>query len=286
MRLRVLNGSNARGYRLTASDGRTFHVIGSDGGLLENPVPMTEVLVNAGERYEIMVDLRDGKPVDFLSLPVAQLGMGLPPFDKPFPLFTLLPDGADGVGRLPDQLTTLPALPTQLPEVSQELSMDMYKDKEGMGQIKATGIMATRGDGTPDPEAVSRMIEFIVNGPALEKSVQFAANGINGKSFALQRMGFEASRNQDLRWRIGEGSDAMLHPVHVHGCQYRILKINGKPPPAHMAGWKDTVPISSGGSAEILVNFPHAAAASAPYMAHCHILEHEDSGMMTQFTVA
>jgi blue copper oxidase len=34
------------------------------------------------------------------------------------------------------------------------------------------------------------------------------------------------------------------------------------------------------------VNFPHPAGSDTPYMAHCHILEHEDSGMMTQFTVA
>ena len=52
-----------------------------------------------------------------------------------------------------------------------------------------------------------------------------------------------------------------------------------------MAGWKDTVPIENGGSAEIYVRFPLPASDDAPYMAHCHILEHEDSGMMTEFSV-
>ena len=56
-------------------------------------------------------------------------------------------------------------------------------------------------------------------------------------------------------------------------------------PPPYRAGWKDVAPISAGGVTEILVRFPHAADPVAPYMAHCHILEHEDSGMMAQFTV-
>jgi blue copper oxidase len=45
------------------------------------------------------------------------------------------------------------------------------------------------------------------------------------------------------------------------------------------------VPIENAGHAEIYVRFPLAAADDAPYMAHCHILEHEDSGMMTEFSV-
>jgi blue copper oxidase len=61
--------------------------------------------------------------------------------------------------------------------------------------------------------------------------------------------------------------------------------MDGKAPPAYMAGWKDTVPIENAGNAEIFVRFPLPAPAKAPYMAHCHILEHEDSGMMTEFTV-
>ena len=60
-------------------------------------------------------------------------------------------------------------------------------------------------------------------------------------------MDFSAPRNQDLRWRISEGSDLMLHPVHIHGCQFRIISQDGKPPPAYRAGWKDVAPISAGG---------------------------------------
>jgi blue copper oxidase len=133
---------------------------------------------------------------------------------------------------------------------------------------------------------VARVVDLIVNGPALAQLDQLSANGVNGELFALGQKGFAAARNQDLRWRISEGSDRMLHPVHIHGCQFRIVSQNGKPPEPQRAGWKDVVPISAGGASEILVRFPHAASRADPYMAHCHILEHEDSGMMTQFTVA
>ena len=51
------------------------------------------------------------------------------------------------------------------------------------------------------------------------------------------------------------------------------------PPETYRAGWKDTAPVSEGGVTEILVRFPYSADANNPYMAHCHILEHEDSGM-------
>ena len=77
----------------------------------------------------------------------------------------------------------------------------------------------------------------------------------------------------------------MLHPFHIHGAQFRILTENGKPPAAHRQGWKDTVHVE-GWRSEVLVRFNHLADAQHPYMAHCHLLEHEDTGMMLGFTVA
>ena len=56
LRLRILNGSNARSYALAASDGRSLYVIASDGGLLEGPVELKQLLVHVGERFEVLVD--------------------------------------------------------------------------------------------------------------------------------------------------------------------------------------------------------------------------------------
>ncbi|MHA4790845.1 multicopper oxidase domain-containing protein, partial [Klebsiella pneumoniae] len=76
----------------------------------------------------------------------------------------------------------------------------------------------------------------------------------------------------------------MLHPFHIHGTQFRILSENGKPPAAHRAGWKDTVKVE-GNVSEVLVKFNHDAPKEHAYMAHCHLLEHEDTGMMLGVTV-
>ena len=170
--------------------------------------------------------------------------------------------------------------------MGQQLVMDMFRDRQGMMLLKRAGLMAMAKNGKTDPAVVARLADLIVNEPVLSQSDQLSANGVNGKSFSIDRIDFAAVRNQDLRWRISEGSDRMLHPVHVHGCQFRILSRDGKPPEDHCAGWKDVAPISAGGVTEILLRFPYAAGPDNPYMAHCHILEHEDAGMMAQFTVS
>ena len=76
----------------------------------------------------------------------------------------------------------------------------------------------------------------------------------------------------------------MAHPFHVHGAWFRVLSIDGKPPPAHLRGWKDVVLVED--TAELLVAFKRPASAQFPFMYHCHILEHEEAGMMGQYTCA
>lgn len=95
---------------------------------------------------------------------------------------------------------------------------------------------------------------------------------------------FAAAKGQYERWVISGEGDMMLHPFHIHGTQFRILSENGSAPAAHRAGWKDTVRVE-GGISEVLVKFDHEASQEHAYMAHCHLLEHEDTGMMLGFTV-
>jgi blue copper oxidase len=239
-------------------------------------------------------------PFDLVAEPAGQPIMQLPPFDRPLPLVTIRPDGAEGPGLLPMSLAKLPTIPVTLPAVSQELIMNMFRDKEGMMPLIKAGLgMDMDGAVSPmkampgmdmasriDPAVVARVTKLIEEQPAMSAEEQLAANGINGKPFALGKSDFAAPFGQVLRWRISEGDDTMPHPVHIHGCQFRIVSQRGQPPEAYRAGWKDTAPISGGGDSQILLNFPHPAGPDAPYMAHCHILEHEDSGMMASFTVA
>ncbi len=74
----------------------------------------------------------------------------------------------------------------------------------------------------------------------------------------------------------------MDHPVHVHQAMFQILAINGAPPAATHAGWKDTVNVPAMGSARIIVRFSDYAGR---YVFHCHVLEHEDRAMMARFDV-
>lgn len=80
VRLRLLNGANASTYRLGFSDGRTFHVCASDGGYLDAPIAVRDLLISPGERYEILVDFSDGRAVEFVTLPyqpAVRGGMGM-----------------------------------------------------------------------------------------------------------------------------------------------------------------------------------------------------------------
>ena len=76
LRLRLLNGSNARIYRFSFNDGRSMRQIASDGGLLAAPVPLTDIILSPGERAEILVDLSNGQPAQLVAHPVQNSMMG------------------------------------------------------------------------------------------------------------------------------------------------------------------------------------------------------------------
>ncbi len=79
-------------------------------------------------------------------------------------------------------------------------------------------------------------------------------------------------------------AEMMPHSFHVHGASFQILTQNGQPPAKEDKGWKDTVIVTEEPT-ERLMRFNHTATNLFPYMFHCHILEHEDVGIMGQFTV-
>lgn len=83
----------------------------------------------------------------------------------------------------------------------------------------------------------------------------------------------------------------MYHPMHTHDIMWQVLDRNGVPPPAHEMGWKDTWYVPPNGRVRVVGAFgdyscdPDMMAHMSNYMVHCHILEHEDHGMMAQFKV-
>jgi FtsP/CotA-like multicopper oxidase with cupredoxin domain len=103
--------------------------------------------------------------------------------------------------------------------------------------------------------------------------------GINGKPFDMKRIDVETRLGTTEVWEIV--SVGMAHPFHVHGALFRILSIEGAPPAPHLTGWKDVVLVED--KAELLVAFNRSATKAHPFMYHCHILEHEDAGLMGQY---
>jgi FtsP/CotA-like multicopper oxidase with cupredoxin domain len=80
-------------------------------------------------------------------------------------------------------------------------------------------------------------------------------------------------------------SSEQPHTFHIHGCTFHVLDVDGKEPPPELRGPKDTVFVSSDHPVRLLVQFLDHVDAEMPYMYHCHILKHEDNGMMGQFVV-
>ena len=309
LRLRLLNGCNARSLNIAASDNRPLYVIASDGGLLAEPVKVTELPMLMGERFEVLVDVSDGKAFDLVTLPVSQMGMAIAPFDKPHPVMRVQPLLITASGTLPDSLTSMPSLPSLegLTVRKLQLSMDPMLDMMGMQMLmKKFGGQAMAGmdhgkmmghmnndnmdhgnmnHGNMNHGEMGNMQHGNMGNMKHGGSFDFHnANRINGLAFDMNKPMFAATKGQHERWVISGQGDMMLHPFHIHGTQFRILSENGKAPAAHRTGWKDTVRVE-GGVSEVLVKFDHDAPKEHAYMAHCHLLEHEDTGMMLGFTV-
>ncbi|MFY9996499.1 MAG: multicopper oxidase CueO [Leclercia sp.] len=287
LRLRLLNGCNARSLNFAASDKRPLYVVASDGGLLAEPVKVTELPMLMGERFEVLVDISDGKSFDLITLPVSQMGMAVAPFDKPQPVLRIQPLRVTASGALPDTLASLPALPSLegLTQRTLQLSMDPMLDMMGMQALREKyGDQAMAG--MHHGQMMGHMNHGKMGGMDHGgHGFDFNnANRINGKAFDMHTPMFAATKGQFERWTISGQGDMMLHPFHIHGTQFRILSENGKAPAVHRSGWKDTVRVE-GAVSEVLVKFDHAAPKEFAYMAHCHLLEHEDTGMMLGFTV-
>ncbi|HCH02376.1 MAG TPA: multicopper oxidase CueO [Vibrio sp.] len=307
VRFHLLNGSNARTYRLTASDEREFYVVASDTGLLDKPAKMAQLDMAAGERYDILVSTHDNQPFDWVTLPVKQMGMMHAPFNQPYPLLSVQTSGQKGKGELPTSMAVLPALTPSKATVKRNVVLGMPEelDRQAMqvmmarqpkmsGMAKRMDMMSTHdtsgSNGSHgmhmDHEMKHEMKGMAATETTFTKEQLLHINTINGRPFDMQRIDFNAKQGELEHWTISQGKDHMLHPFHIHGCRFRVLSINGNQPPKHLSGWKDTISVFPMGTTELLVQFNHLASKETPYMAHCHILEHEDTGMMMQFTVS
>jgi blue copper oxidase len=252
VRLRILNAANAQNFELRFSDQRTFHAIASDGGFLPAPVAVTKLRVSPAERFEVLVDFTDGKAVELETGPDEEMGI----FGR------LGPDrNAEYLPVMRFEPTTAKPLVKEMPARLVELSaVSQGSAVRRRRFIVSSGVCMNR----------TRLGEH---------ADMVALTGINGQTFDMERIDVETKLGTSEIWEVV--SLGMAHPFHIHGALFRILSLAGAPPPPHLAGWKDVVLVED--SAELLVAFNRPATRDHPFMYHCHILEHEEAGLMGQY---
>jgi FtsP/CotA-like multicopper oxidase with cupredoxin domain len=109
-------------------------------------------------------------------------------------------------------------------------------------------------------------------------------NDINDLEMDMSRIDEVVTVDTTELWEVTNGSGSP-HSFHVHDVQFQVLDVDGRAPAPVASGWKDTVYIAPDTTARLLMRFTDHTDPDVPYMFHCHVLRHEDDGMMGQFVV-
>ncbi|MCL5997992.1 MAG: multicopper oxidase domain-containing protein [Chloroflexi bacterium] len=295
-RLRLLNGSNSRIYKLAWDDGTPLTAIGTDGGLLEKPVQRPYVTIAPGERVELWADFSGRKVGDELTL------------------LSLAFNGAEGAGAGDG----MAAGHTMTGAKGTGVAMGGMMGGMGKGQALPLGapfpvlkvrVVRQEQETLKRPTQLSRLngyrLEDAVNRdkPRLfNLSMQNMVWKINGRTFEMEGVtdGETAKLDTMEVWEFinqtnpGEMMDpmGMAHPFHIHGVQFRIIDRQVLPELAAGwssvregyvdDGWKDTFLLMPGERVKLLLKFKDFPGL---FVYHCHNLEHEDGGMMRNYRV-
>ena len=268
VRLRCLNGASERTFMLGFDNGMTFHVIGTDGGLLAAPVPRTRLQLMPGERVELLVDLTSLEGSTFHLMAYN----------------SELADGIIGGPLVGDGVTIL----------------DGYAENALNG---ADFPMLSFAVGAPTADPVASIPTTLVpTGPYAESDADNTRNFVfepqgtgameliegpftmNGAVFNMDVVNETVELGATEIWAFVNNT-MVGHPIHMHDIQFNILDRNGLAPEDWESGWKDVVYVPAMGSARVITRFEDFADPGIPYMYHCHLLMHEDEGMMGQFVV-
>jgi blue copper oxidase len=283
-RLRLLNGSNARIYRLAFMKGSTalnFTVIGTDGGLVNRPETVAEAFLAPGERLDVLFDAGQAQPGDDIFLK----SLAFDPMEN---------EGSGGIGGIGGMNMNMGRGQMMGGMGSSRLPLGM-----AFNVLKLSVVAGERVIVKP-PETLSQIKPIGIEG-AQERKIELSMGHmrflINGLSFRMEEVAFEVKRGAVEVWRISNPAVGMPHPMHIHGFSFQVLeRLNsptqlvsvarfGKGRTAGDLGWKDTVLVWPGETVRIAIDFSHDFPGAQTYLFHCHNLEHEDAGMMINFRV-
>lgn len=243
IRLRILNASSSRFYRLRLED-HPLYLIAVDSGALPGPEEHDEVLITPGERIEVMV--RGARPdgsYRLLSLPNNRGGMGMGMMgsmggssSQTTVLATVVYEGqAARTWDLAQQLVRIDPLSSPTVRRSFQLGQGM-----GMGM----GMMGVGG-------------------------MSFS---INGRTFNSNRVDTRVSLGSVEEWEFINAT-MMDHPMHIHTNPFQVVGSDGLP----VRAWKDVALVRANSRVRVRTAFREFTGKA---MYHCHILDHEDLGMM------
>lgn len=257
LRLRIVNASAARFYRLSLEE-HPLYLIATDGGAVSEPIELRELLLSPGERAEVLVrGEREPGQYRLLNLPYNRVGSGMmgnmngmsgmmpsnSETQNPQPLATLTYKNSVSQLPLPQRLIAVETLPEPATTRRIELSMEMGM-KSGMNM-----------------------------GSATEMNMAFT---FNGKMFDPNRIDASVQLNTIEDWElVNVDPDGMEHPFHLHVNPFQVISRNGELEPYR--AWKDTTVVRKDETVRIRIPFRDFVGKT---VYHCHVLDHEDLGMM------
>lgn len=276
-RFRILNGTNARVYRLAFVRGAErleFHVVGTDGGLLERPYRVREAFLSPAERLDVLLDLGAAAPGDTVMLRSLQ-------FD-PMHL-EVAGDAEKG-----HDMSRMGAGAAILPDGA---AFDIMQIRVTQ-QTRAAGSIPDRLS-APGAPGMTQGMPRVFTLDQRERRWR-----INGLVFDMHATPVTVKRGASEIWEIRNAKASMPHPMHLHGFQFQVLHRAGSPEQVRRLaiderglappdlGFKDTVLVWPGETVRFAVHFSHPFDGDQVYLFHCHNLEHEDRGMMINYRVA
>ncbi len=240
-RWRVWNATSARILRI-AVPAHDLMLVGTDGGLIAAPQPVTELLLSPGERAEVVITgrFRAGQPAGVLARPYHR-GKAMSAEQTDDILLASLERAALGKTNsapVPGRLRDIQPLPA--PQVRRELRIS-----ENMADMNAMFL-------------------------------------INGKTFDMNRADFTGKAGEVEEWTLISEAH-MDHPFHIHGTRFQVTARteDGVWREEPFLAWRDVVNVPAGESVRLRLRFERLGL----WMYHCHILEHEDAGMMGMIKV-
>ncbi len=260
IRARILNGSNARIFRLALSNGRPLVLIANDGGFLDRPHTLPWVDLAPAERIEVLLDFRgleEGTDLRLQSLEFSIPG-------------SMMMGGGGGMGG---------GMGSAMAEAYQQgRPLDLLRFQIE-GPTSDPGVLPEALPPLPeqpDPARATRERRF-------DFSSRMMMHTINGKAYEMDAVETEVPFGDTEIWTFVNDAN-YPHPVHLHATHFRVLeRLGGR---AAVFPWesgrKDTVLVLPGEQVRVAVRF---TAHRGLYLLHCHNLEHEDHGMMQNIRV-